>query len=69
MLKKYSLICSVVLIAVNIAFLYLLVTQKAWVSSIIMPGLTIGMIAFASIILFAVLLTWVYVLLINMQKS
>lgn len=69
MLTKYSLVCSVLLVAVNIAFLYLLVTEKVWVSLSLMPGLTVGIVAFAAIILFAVILTWVYVLLINTRKT
>lgn len=69
MLSKASVACSILLVTINIVFLYLLVTEKAWISSAVMPGLTTGMIAFALIILFAVFLTWVYVLLINLQKG
>jgi uncharacterized membrane protein (DUF485 family) len=69
MLTKYSLVCSVLLVAVNIAFLYVLVTEKVWVSLSLIPGLTVGIVAFGAIILFAVILTWVYVLLINTRKT
>lgn len=69
MLTKYSLVCSILLVAVNIAFLYVLVTEKVWVSLSLIPGLTVGIVAFGAIILFAVILTWVYVLLINTRKT
>ncbi|MDP3936198.1 MAG: hypothetical protein Q8Q56_04350 [Alphaproteobacteria bacterium] len=64
-----SFLFSALLILINFIFLYAIVGYKKFVSYQMVPGLTVGMIGFASVITFAILLTWAYVLMINWREK
>lgn len=67
--SKVSFLFSAVLIIVNFVFLYAIVGCKEFVSTQVVPGLTAGMIGFVSVITFAVLLTWIYVQIVNCREK
>lgn len=64
-----SFLFSALLIIINFVFLYAIVGYKEFVSYQVVPGLTVGMIGFVSVITFAVLLTWAYVQMVNRREK
>gem|GEM_PF-1866297 len=67
--SKISFLFSACLIIVNLVFLYAIVGYKHLVSCLIVPGLTIGILGFVSVVTFAVVLTWVYVAIVNCREK
>jgi uncharacterized membrane protein (DUF485 family) len=67
--SRLSFLFSAVLIIVNFVFLYTIVGCKDIVSHQVVPGFTVGMIGFVSIIMFAVALTWIYVQIVNCREK
>lgn len=64
-LPKVTVIFSILLVTVNISFLYIIVAYKELIARQVAEGLTIGILGFASVIVFTVILTWIYVTLAN----
>lgn len=67
--SNVSFLFSACLIIVNLVFLFAIVGYKQLVSSIVVPGLTIGIVGFVSVVTFAVVLTWGYVAIVNRQEK
>lgn len=67
--SSVSFLFSSCIIIVNLVFLFAIVGYKQLVSSIVVPGLTIGIVGFVSVVTFAVLLTWGYVAIINRREK
>ena len=67
--SSVSFLFSACLIIVNLVFLFAIVGYKQLVSSIVVPGLTIGIVGFVSVVTFAVVLTWGYVAIINRREK
>ncbi len=67
--SRIAFIFTAVLIIVNVVFLYGIVAYKDLISIQLTPGLTLGIVGFATVITFAVLLTWVYVSIINQRDN
>ena len=67
--SKVSFLFSAVLIIINFVFLYAIVGCKEFVSYQVVPGLTVGMIGFVSVITFAIALTWGYVRIVNCREK
>lgn len=65
MLSRTSLLFSLALCAINVSFLFAIVKYKTVIAVIIFPGLTIGILGFLGVIVAAVVLTWLYVAIIN----
>lgn len=63
--SSIAFLCSALLIIGNLVFLYAIVGYKQVISMVILPGLTVGILGFGLVITFAVLLTWVYITIIN----
>lgn len=67
--SRLSFILSSLLIGVNLIFLYAIVGYKDCVSTRIAPGFTIGIAGFVIVIVFAVVLTWIYVQIVNQKEK
>jgi uncharacterized membrane protein (DUF485 family) len=67
--SRLSFILSGLLIVVNLIFLYAIVGYKDCVSNRITPGLTVGIAGFVIVIVFAVVLTWIYVQIVNQREK
>lgn len=66
--SKVSFLFSIVLILVNVVFLFAIVKYQNLVSYVIFSGLTVGILGFVIVITFAVVLTWVYVRCVNRSE-
>lgn len=66
--SKISFVLSIGLIVINILFLFAIVKYRSLISYIIFPGLTVGILGVMGIIVLAILLTWVYVTIVNSRE-
>lgn len=67
--SNVSFLFSACLIIINLVFLYAIVGYKHLVSCVVAPGLTVGIVGFVSVVTFAVILTWVYVAIVNRREK
>jgi hypothetical protein len=67
--SNVSFLFSACLIIINLVFLYAIVGYKHLVSYLLVPGLTVGILGFASVVTFAVVLTWLYVAIVNRREQ